>query len=425
MTATTPPVEAPRRRLHPLSPLLHGVKTLAVAVAAISWQGYAQLGPLRWAALVAALCVIGLAVAAVSWRATGYQVTGRELRVSEGLVWRRTRAIPLERLQTVEVRQSPLARLLGVAELRLEVAGGSKTEAPLAYLGREDAAALRETLLGRARPPAPHGPAVAAVPLLAVPSRDVLVGQLLTVQALTLPLPLAFIVAQTMYAGSGSLIAFASTVTALVGVALQPVRRVLADWSFRLSSDADGLHVARGLLELRRQVVPVRRVQIARAVWPLLWRRRGWLRIQLEIAGVRQADEEETANTLMPVGDLATARRLLPTVLPGVDLLGLPMRPAPPRARWLAPLAQPTLAVAVTDEVFATADGVFTRRYNLVPYARAQSVRLTRSRTQRLLGLASVHLDTGAGTVTAAHRDADEARWLAGLLTDRMLRALR
>ena len=62
-------------------------------------------------------------------------------------MWRRTRAIPLERLQAVELVQPVLARLFGLAELRLEVVGAAKTEAPLAFLALNDALALREHLL--------------------------------------------------------------------------------------------------------------------------------------------------------------------------------------------------------------------------------------------------------------------------------------
>ena len=79
-------------------------------------------------------------LAVVSWYNTGYHIVGRELRVYEGLLWRRTRAIPLERLQAVEVVRPLLAQLTGLAELRLEVVGGGKTEAPLAYLTVADAA---------------------------------------------------------------------------------------------------------------------------------------------------------------------------------------------------------------------------------------------------------------------------------------------
>ncbi|MBO0870165.1 MAG: PH domain-containing protein, partial [Micromonosporaceae bacterium] len=80
-----------------------------------------------------------LVLSVVSWLVTGYQLVGRELRVSEGLLFRRQRAIPLERLQAVEVVRPVLARLAGLAELRLEVIGARRAEAPLSYLTLREA----------------------------------------------------------------------------------------------------------------------------------------------------------------------------------------------------------------------------------------------------------------------------------------------
>src|SRR6266511_255416 len=74
---TAPANASPWQRLHPLTPLLKGAKILAAAIAAISWQGYAELGFLGWLVTVAMVLVLGVAVAAVSWAVTGYEVYGR------------------------------------------------------------------------------------------------------------------------------------------------------------------------------------------------------------------------------------------------------------------------------------------------------------------------------------------------------------
>ena len=150
MTTTPGQIAEPRRRLHPLSPLLHGAKSIAVVVAALSWNTLREVGLGRFALVVTVLAVGVVVFSVVNWLTTGYHVVGRELRISDGLLWRRNRAIPLERLQAVELRRPLLAQLTGLAELRLEVVGGSKTEAPLAYLTVRDAAALRERLLALA-----------------------------------------------------------------------------------------------------------------------------------------------------------------------------------------------------------------------------------------------------------------------------------
>jgi putative membrane protein len=424
----------PRQRLHPLSPLLHGAKSLVVIVAALSWQTLSQVGLGRFALTVAVLAVGAVVLAVVSWLNTGYHVVGRELRVHEGLLWRRTRAIPLERLQAVEVVRPLLAQLTGLAELRLEVVGGAKTEAPLAYLTVGDAAALRERLLavaGHAGHPATDGadrPApIAGRALHAVRNRDLLIGQLLTPQAFFLPFGVTFVAVQAFTQGSWSLITIASTVTAMAGVVLQPVRRVLQDWNFRVARDDEGrLRLAYGLVETRNQAVPLNRVQAVGVTWPLLWRAKRWLHLRLDVAGF--AGPEPGGGTrsdrLLPVGDLATARALLAEVLPGVDLVALPLTAPPPRARWVHPVARAAFGAGLTDEVFVTRSGRLTRRIVVAPYARIQSVRVVQGPLQRRLRLATVYADTAGGLPSVARdRDVAEAWALAAELTTRAGRA--
>lgn len=382
--APPPGAVEPRQRLHPLSPALHGAKSLVVVIAGLSWSTLSRVGFGWFAAMVVVIALGATVLSVVSWYNTGYHVVGRELRVYEGLLWRRTRAIPLERLQAVEVVRPLLAQLTGLAELRLEVVGGGKTEAPLAYLSVADAAALRERLLalaGRVTPgtaaPAPGATTPAAVapvpdaavppgrPLHAVRNEDLLVSQLLTPQAFFLPFGVAFVAVQFLSEGSWSFIAVASTLTAMAGVLLQPVRRVLDDWNFRLARDAGTLRVRNGLLETRAQTVPLHRVQTVGVTWPLLWRVKGWLRLRLEVAGYSagEADERNRPDRLLPVGDLPTGEAIVAEVLPGVSIGALPLSPPPARARWLNPLSRGVLGAGLHERVFAVRSGLLTGRW--------------------------------------------------------------
>ncbi|MBU2665879.1 PH domain-containing protein [Actinoplanes bogorensis] len=441
MTAAEPPGTAltepePRRRLHPLSPVLHGAKSIAVIVAALSWQTLSQVGLERFTLVVAVIAVGVVIFSIVGWLTTGYQVVGRELRISDGVVRRRNRAIPLERLQTVELRRPLLAQLTGLAELRLEVIGGGKTEAPLAYLTVREASSLRDRLLrlaGRtaavgAQPtdqPVGEAPAAPALerPMLRVSNRDLVVSQLLTPQAFFLPVGVAFVVLQFVMEGSWTFIGIASTVTAMAGVLLQPVRRVLQDWDFRLARDPEGrLAVRYGLLETRSQVVPLNRVQAVGATWPLLWRGQGWLHLRLAIAGNagEPGGDSKSSDRLLPVGEFATARALVWDVLPGVDLAALATTPPPARARWLNPFSLRAIGVGLTPEVLVTRWGLLTREMHLVPYARLQSVRVVQGPLQRTLGLATVYADTARGRAgQAKDRDLAEAYALAAELAVR------
>jgi putative membrane protein len=429
--------EEPRRRLHPLSPVLHGAKSITVIVAALSWQTLSQVGLERFALVVLAVAVGVVVFSLVNWLNTGYHVVGRELRIQDGLLWRRNRAIPLERLQAVELRRPLLAQLTGLAELRLEVVGGNKTEAPLAYLTVRDAAALRQRLLALAgrtgdgrTGESPARPAAAAPaapvlerPLFRVNNRDLVISQLLTPQAFFLPVGLAFVIMQTVLEATWTFVGIASTITAMAGVLLQPVRRILQDWDFRLARDAEGrLAVRYGLLETRNQTVPLYRVQSVNVTWPLLWRAKRWLHMRLDIAGFGSPESRDgkRSDRLLPVGDLATGRALMWDVLPGVDLMALLTFPPPARARWLHPFALRYLGAGLTADVFVTRWGLLTRELSVVPYARLQSVRVVQGPIQRLLRLATVYGDTAGGRAGVARdRDVADAWVLADQLATR------
>ncbi|MDQ7904286.1 PH domain-containing protein [Phytohabitans sp. ZYX-F-186] len=432
---TTSLATGPRRRLHPLTPLLKGARALVVIIAALSWQTLGRVGLGWFAAMVVAALIGQVILSVISWYVTGYQVVGRELRIHEGLVFRRTRAIPLERLQSVEVVRPLLAQLTGLAELRLEVVGGGKTEAPLAFLTVDEARALRERLLvlaGKAGAAVPaqaaaEGEAVAPVahperPIHAVANRDLLISQLLTPQTLFLPFGVAFVAVQFAAEATWSFIGIASTLTAMAGVLLQPVRRILADWNFRLASQEGSLRLRGGLLETRSQTVPLDRLQAVGATWPLLWRRRRWLRLRPHVAGIAapSSGDDSGGGRLLPVGDPETARLVLAEALPGVALDTIPFTPPSRRARWLHPLSWRILGAALTDQVVAHREGLLTRQVLVVPYARIQSVRVVRGPLQRRLGLATVYADTAGGPSAAARdRDVSEAWELAATLAER------
>lgn len=443
---TVPPVGTaePRRRLHPLSPLLRGGRLAVLVIVGISWQGYQNLGTDRWLMAVVAVAVLVLVYSVASWLATGFHVVGRELRIYEGLLSRRTRTIPLERLQSVELVRPVLARAFGLAELRLEVVGASKTEAPLAFLSVEEATDLRQRLLayGAAVAPSLSGAsslsgssslseASAAAPVVehtihTVANRDLLISQLLRPHWWFLPLAIAMPIVFLATGSDVSAIAFASTATAVLGAIQAPVRALLGDWRFTIGTAPDGLRLHRGLLETRSQTVPAGRLQSLVVEWPLLWRGLGWVRVQLHIAGVSSGSSggpqggSQRAG-LLPVGKVPIAEQIIGSALPGFHLTSVAVHPVPARVRVLAPLRRRVLGYQLTPLAFVCRDGVLTRTLVVVPYDRMQSVRVRQGPLQRLLRVASVWVDTAGGgpTAVALHRDITEARGLALELSER------
>jgi putative membrane protein len=252
----------------------------------------------------------------------------------------------------------------------------------------------------------------------AVDNRQVLLGQLLTPHTWFFPVGLVLTVVPYAQERNWSFVAVGSLITAVVSVVQVPVRRVLDEWNFRIGADPTGLRLHHGLLDTRNQTVPPQRVQAVELLWPLLWRMVGWVRARIDVAGYGAHDRGAgiRAGILVPVGDEETVRRVVREVI-GADVAALPLAPAPGRARWLAPLRWPRLGFGSDGTVVAASDGWLTRRLLVVPLTRVQSVRVVQGPLQRMLGVATVHVDTaGALHAVGDLRDAAEAYRLADTL---------
>jgi putative membrane protein len=283
-----------------------------------------------------------------------------------------------------------------------------------------------------AGPAPPFAPAIAAAAperrVHVVSNRELLISQLLRPQWWALPLAVAAPIAFFFSEYTVNFVAIASTVTAVIGVIQAPVRVLLADWSFTLGVAADGLRIRRGLLETRSQTVPAGRVQAVGVEWPMLWRGHGWVRARMDVAGLpAQENSRLREGTLLPVGDVPTARQVVAEVLPGFDLTSVAVYPVPRRARWLAPFRAGVLGYTLTGTAFASRDGLLTRRLVVVPYGRIQSIRVVQRPLQRLLRLASVHIDTAGNGLPAIaeHRRIAEIRPLVTELAERARAARR
>ncbi|MFN2523531.1 MAG: PH domain-containing protein [Mycobacteriales bacterium] len=417
-------------RLHPLTPLLRGGRALLLIAALVGQQGLRQADQVRPALVgLASLAVVAVAVGVgfAVWRTTRYRLTATELQVDSGLLTRRSRRVPLARLQSVDVVRPVIARVAGLAELRLEVVGGGSSEAPLAYLGEQDAQRLRRSMLALAagREEAPEQPADAV--LVQVPTGVLVASALLGPPLVIALLLLACLLVVGTVSPSAAVPFGLSIVPAYAGLLAVAVRRVLAEYGFTVAESEDGLRLRHGLLDTRTQTIPPGRVQAVRVLEPLLWRRRGWVRVEVDVAGYAGGSEEQAATSaLLPVAPRALAEALVGRVLGGA----LPVAAAgvPDRARWRAPLSARRLRAGLDDRHLVTTSGVLTTTTDVVPLAKVQSLRVTSGPWQQRLGLATLHADTAGRRLsggTARHRDAAEAAALLDELSRRTRGARR
>lgn len=474
------------RRMHPVTPAVKGWKVLVAVIAVIAWNAADQvrdlaglLGATVWLyvlGVVVLVALVGFGYSAIAWRMTRFAVTDEAVHLRTGVLFRQQRQARLDRLQAVDVVQPLLARIIGLSELRLEVAGGAGSAVSLAFLREAEAEQLRAELLARAagvhrgrRPaaaaPVPGGVTSAGVgqegaaaqdvggapaadrdePAPVAPERpvyEVPIGRLLLSvlrSSALIWLGVLVVVLVGLVVASGEIGSAFAILPGLLGVASYVWTRFNRGANFRAAISPDGIRLRHGFTESRAQTVPPGRVQAVQITQGLLWRGKDWWRVEVNVAGYGSGtdDDAQSANVLLPVGtrddallalwlvlpDLGTAdpRALVDAGLVGRDG-GDGWAVAPRRSRWLDPVAWRRHGVTVTDRALVLRSGVLTRRLVVVPHERTQSLTLAQGPLQKRLGLATVQLQSTPGPVTphVAHLD---QRVAAGLVDEQATRA--
>ncbi len=395
--------------------LLWGATAAVGALGAIGAQGGEIL---RLGISVVGAFVLGVGAGFASWWFTRYVIDGSEVRINSGVLTKKSRRIPYERLQSVDIVEPLLARLLGLAELRIEVAGGRDSKASLRFLKLEDAKELRRTLLQRAqRADADGGDdnlaggVVDAELIARVPPEQIMIGTLLSLDfVLAVVLAVALLVSALWFE---FFIAAVGGIIPVVGALVQMIgKRVIAQWGFTLSRTDQGLRIRRGLLSRSSQTVPFDRVQGVSIKEPFVWRRFGWQRLEVDVAGYASDDdsgESQSSSILLPIADAALAQHVLEQLIPGIAL-EIPDALRPPReSRLFAPIGWKFRAVAAGPKVFVARSGWIQRTTDIVPHHKTQSVSLAQGPLQRRLGLATIEVHTPKGPVNARGKNLEAA----------------
>lgn len=90
---------------------------------------------------------IGLILGTLSWWFTRYHLDELSVHRRSGIFFKKERTIRLESVQSVDISRPLVARLLGISELRFEVADGSGEALHIKYVSREKATRLRHAAL--------------------------------------------------------------------------------------------------------------------------------------------------------------------------------------------------------------------------------------------------------------------------------------
>ena len=97
-------------------------------------------------AVVLLIALVNAAITPRRVRAIGYRLRDDDLLVRRGILFQRFAAVPYGRMQLVDVNRGPLARALGLAEVKL-VTAAAASNVTVPGLPMADAEALRDRLV--------------------------------------------------------------------------------------------------------------------------------------------------------------------------------------------------------------------------------------------------------------------------------------
>lgn len=340
------------RRMLLIRPVLDVVRSLPVLVGAL-FLGHGSYW--QWIGLVATGVTVAVGIS--HCLTSRYRITETQVEWRTGLVLRKHRAVPRDRIRTVDVVSEPKHRLFSLAAVRIGTGrhahgkGPGKDELILDAVTRSEAARLRTLLLHRKPVTEESAPAPAETVLATVDKRWLryapftlsgiaVVGAVLgatyhfahelhfdparygpirelTRRALDQPVWLTVLIA-------------AVSLPALVSV-LSVGGYALSYWNFRLTREPGGtLHIRRGLVTTRSVSIEENRLRGAELKEPLPLRMVGGAKCVAMATGLHEADRG--GGLLLPPAPVARAHEVAAAVI-GEDLASVPLTRHPRRAR--------------------------------------------------------------------------------------------
>ncbi|TDN90778.1 PH domain-containing protein [Microbacterium sp. BK668] len=492
-------------RLHPLTPLLRGGLFLVVVIGIVianlrdrlvylflpmfapdlpaeeleEWEGagdpidFIVANNLYLAAGVAVLLVL-IALTVIfylSWRFHTFRITGDDVEVRSGILFRTQRRAPLDRVQGVNLTRPMLARLLGMAKLEV-VGAGTDANVKLEYLSTANAEAVRADILrlasgrrlgeggarasdGAARSrvgalgqsvsrgitgliEGDEAPAPVPDSVVSIPVPRLIVSHVISPSTVFLLVGIAAIATGSALGSPWVLFAMVPTI---IGFVAYWIRSIVRSLRYSIAPTPDGVRITFGLLTTITEIVPPGRVHAVEVTQSILWRAFGWWTIRINRLTGRSLSDSSTDQftTVLPVGTTADVERVLRLLLPDVPpdewpvivregMLGPEQDDTfvttPRRAWFLRPLSWRRNGFRLTADALLLRRGVIWRKLAVIPLARMQSLALHQGPVDRLARVASARAHTVMGPVYSAVNAIDRDAALE-LFTDAAAGAVR
>lgn len=416
-----------------------------------SEASYAIGGPLIVTGLATLAATAILVYEVAYYRRFEYELTPESLDIRSGVIGRRERELPYGRIQNVDISRNAIQRVLGIAAVSFETAGGRETEGSIRYVSAGEAARLQQEIQRRTQGEKAGVAAQQdeAEELYAITSNELgLVGALsfdarvLGVLSLVGPGSVPFfsetLTPSTLIATTlGGLVAISLLLGAWV---LGIVVAVVNYYGFRLSRSGDEIRYERGLFRRYNGSIPVDKIQTVTIEDNPLKRLFGYATLRVETAGYAPGrNGQRGSQVAVPIA----SRERVQTLASEIEPVSIPTFEQPPRrirrryvvryllaigfllaigyaVDWFVAIDLPWYAIGGlivgvvpaahlkwrhrgfwlgTDHV-VTRNGFWNRSITIVPYYRIQTVIDLRTIFQRRWNVATIAVDTaGSGSL--------------------------
>lgn len=468
-------------RLHPLTPVLRGGLVLVVVLGIVianlrerliylfvpglrpdipEWddEEWVTGDPVDWVIAnnlywLAVVFVLGLLVLLIawyylSWRFHTFRITGDQVEVRSGVLFRTQRRAPLDRVQGVNLTRPMIARLLGAAKLQV-VGAGIDGNVKLEYLSTADAEAVRADILRLASGRTLDGtsaPSPSGRPRSAAIAETVTRGVTGLIEGddsqhaepeSVVQIPAGRLVASHVLSGTTFFLIAAIVVTIvlltrgvpwvlfgfvpmILGVGAYWFNSIVKSLRYSIAPTPDGVRITFGLFTTITEILPPGRIHAVEVSQPLLWRPAGWWRVRINrLSGRSVADTASATDpftTVLPVGTHADVERVLGLILPALspderaliaDAGARGTGPAggfmttPRRAWFIRPFRWRRNGFLLTPDALLMRRGAIWRSLTVLPLARLQSIGITQGPVDRAVRVANIHGHVVMGPVTA------------------------
>ncbi|MDQ0273213.1 PH domain-containing protein [Cytobacillus purgationiresistens] len=339
------------KRLHPISALANFVKQLKELLIPIllfvvvgNSEGYIQFF------ITLGFVLLILITGILTWLRFTYRIEEGELRIESGIIVRKKRYIPFERIQSLDLSEGILQRPFGLVKMTVETAGsGTEAEAVLTAITKSDADRIQQALsysksenqLDMESQVTKEESIIYKIKpseLLLLSSTSGGVGVVISAVvafmfqfAEVIPYERVYEELEVFISSSLIFISILVFLGFLVAWLIALIGSVLKYANFTVKRTDEDIIISRGLLEKRQLTIPLHRIQALRISENIIRQPLGLASVFVESAGGSVKDSDNARVMLLPVIKKSQIEMIMASCLPDYDL-NHSFTPAPKRA---------------------------------------------------------------------------------------------